>query len=292
MTRTTAVGRRSWPSTRRRRGSSSRPARPDGTADGVSTWVAGYRHGETLLPVDRAVPRRAEPPAVAAARHRRRDRPGGVHRPAGRAWRRPRAWPTASGSRSSACSTGEALLAAAGQAGRGDVLLLPAGPVRPGRSSGRRRATPAARRHGPGPCARRDASSRSTSRRAPADAVARGEAARDGLGQALLRLGAARLRAARRDRRARDARARVRDPAARRRRRQPGRDMVARPPVRLVIEPMAARRRARHPRHRGGELHDALAARRLPQRARDQPAGALPRRPGRRRPSRPTAGCG
>ena len=23
---------------------------PDGSADGVSTWVAGYRHGETLLP--------------------------------------------------------------------------------------------------------------------------------------------------------------------------------------------------------------------------------------------------
>ena len=23
---------------------------PDGVADGVSTWPAGYRHGETLLP--------------------------------------------------------------------------------------------------------------------------------------------------------------------------------------------------------------------------------------------------
>ena len=57
---------------------------PDGVADGISTWAAGYRHGETLLPVDRAVPRRAEHPAITPGRHRGRDGPGRVHRPARR----------------------------------------------------------------------------------------------------------------------------------------------------------------------------------------------------------------
>ncbi len=68
--------------------------------------------------------------------------------------------------------------------------------------------------------------------------------------------------------------------------------MVARPPVRVVVEPMRLDDLPERPRDRAGELHLAVAAQRLPERARDEPARALPRRPGRRRRRRRTAGCG
>ena len=244
---------------------------------------------------DRAVPRRAEHPALAAdagswSGPARARSPGCAS-----ASRRPRAWPTASACRSSAsrpprrCSPRRG---GDGRARRTPVLLLPAGPsdrivVRPGEPP---RLLPAGDGAGPGRRARR--SSPSTSMvAAPADAVERGEAARAGLGAALIALGAARLRAARRRRPGR-ARARVRDAAARASARRAGRWHGRATPGEAADRADAARRPAGRPRHRarrastrrGRPTRTAASSRRTGWRSTWSPASATR--------SSGTAGCG
>ena len=167
---------------------------PDGTADGVSTWVAGYRHGETLLPsIGRFL----------GEQNLRRSRLRGIVVGTG-----PGAFTglrvgmaTAKGMAHGlgiplvGVSTGEALLAAAGDAAGGDVLLLPAGPsdrvlVRSGDAP---RLLPGGT--DPDLAPGEVLVAVDLDERAPADALALGEAARAGLGAALLRLGAAALQA-------------------------------------------------------------------------------------------------
>lgn len=164
----------------------------DGVADGITTWVAGHRHGETLLPSIRrflgeqnvrrsrlaAIVVGTGPGAFTGLRVGMATAKGLAH-----ALRIPLV----------GVSTAEALLAAA-DVPHG-VLLLPAGPsdrtvVRPG-------AGPSLVRGGQDPDLEADEVlvAVDLDGRAPDEALARGEAARDGLGQALLRLGAARLRA-------------------------------------------------------------------------------------------------
>jgi tRNA threonylcarbamoyladenosine biosynthesis protein TsaB len=165
---------------------------PDGEADGVSTWTAGYRHGETLLPtIGRFL----------GEQNVRRSRLAGIVVGTG-----PGAFTglrvgmaTAKGIAHglgiplAGVSTGEALLAAAGVE-RG-VLLMPAGPndrlvVRAGSPA---EPLPA----GVEPTLASDETliAIDLEDRAPAEALERGVAARAGLGQALIRLGAARLAA-------------------------------------------------------------------------------------------------
>lgn len=163
---------------------------PEGTADGVSTWLAGHRHGETLLPmIGRFL----------GEQNLRRSRLVGIVVGTG-----PGAFTglrvgmaTAKGLAHGlriplvGVSTGSALLAAAG-ADRG-VLLLPAGPsdrvvVRAGQ--------PAALLPGGQEPELADGEALlavDLEGRAPEDAVRRGETAREGLGPALLKLGAERL---------------------------------------------------------------------------------------------------
>ena len=164
---------------------------PDGETDGISTWVAGYRHGETLLP---AIQR------FLGEQNLRRSRLVGIVVGTG-----PGAFTglrvgmaTAKGLAHGlviplvGVSTGEALIAASGV--ERAVLLLPAGPsdrvvVRPGTAP---RLLPG----GTDPELASDESlvALDLDGRAPADALERGEHARDGVGAALLRLGADRLR--------------------------------------------------------------------------------------------------
>lgn len=164
---------------------------PDGAADGLSTFVVGHRHGETLLP---AIGR------VLGEGNIRRSRLVGIIVGTG-----PGAFTglrvgmaTAKGLAHGlriplvGVSTAAVLLAAAGTE-RG-VLLLPAGPsdrvlIRPGEE-----ARLLAGGTEPELAADEVLIAVDLDGRAPADAVMRGEAARDGLGAALLRLGAARLR--------------------------------------------------------------------------------------------------
>jgi tRNA threonylcarbamoyl adenosine modification protein YeaZ len=171
---------------------------PDGTPDGLSTWTAGYRHGETLLPsIGRFL----------GEQNLRRSRLSAIVVGTG-----PGAFTglrvglaTAKGLAHGlgiplvGVSTGEALIAAAAEEGGVDptaiVLLLPAGPsdrvvVRSGRE-------PILLRGGTDPelAATDTLVAIDLEGRAPAEAVTRGEAARRGLGAALLRLGAERLRA-------------------------------------------------------------------------------------------------
>ncbi len=194
---------------------------PDGVADGVSTWVAGYRHGETLLPsLGRFL----------GEQNIRRSRLAGIVVGTG-----PGAFTglrvgiaTAKGLAHglgiplAGVSTAEALIAAvdeAAPAAERTVLLLPAGPsdrlvVRAGT---RPVPLPAGTEPDLGPDERLVAVD--LEGRAPVDALALGEAARDGLGPALLRAAAATLATLRRDaearaERARDPGARLRDPAA------------------------------------------------------------------------------
>ena len=167
---------------------------PDGVADGISTWEAGYRHGETLLPtVGRFL----------GEQNIRRSRLVGIIVGTG-----PGAFTglrvgiaTAKGLAHGlgiplvGVSTGEALLAASGV--EGGVLLLPAGPsdrlvVRPGAPA---RLVPGG--SDPGLSDDETIVAVDLPDRAPADALARGETARAGLGQALLRIGAGPLQAAR-----------------------------------------------------------------------------------------------
>jgi tRNA threonylcarbamoyl adenosine modification protein YeaZ len=170
---------------------------PDGTPDGLSTWVAGYRHGETLLPtLGRFL----------AEQNLRRSRLTGIVVGTG-----PGAFTglrvglaTAKGLAHGlgiplvGVSTAEALIEAAG--GERIVLLLPAGPA--DRVVVRTAQPPLLLRGGQEPELADDdvLVAVDLEGRAPADAVARGEAARDarppgGLGAALLHIGAGRLAA-------------------------------------------------------------------------------------------------
>jgi tRNA threonylcarbamoyl adenosine modification protein YeaZ len=178
----------------------------DGTPLGITTWVVGRTHGEQLLP---AIGR------LHGEANLRRSRIRGVIVGTG-----PGAFTGLRVGIATAkalahelgvpivgVSTGEALLAAAGVASAADaehggngrhttrLLLLPAGPndrlaVRLG--------LPAELLPGgtePDIAAEEEVVAVDLDGRAPADAVARGEQARDGLAEALVRLGAARLAA-------------------------------------------------------------------------------------------------
>ena len=169
---------------------------PDGVADGLASWVVGHRHGETLLPsIGRFL----------GEQNIRRSRLVGIVVGSG-----PGAFTglrvgmaTAKGMAHGlriplvGVSTAEALLTAVdGHEGRTLVLLLPAGSsdrvvVRPGQAPRRLAGGLELDLADDELLVAVDLDGR-----APADAVARGERARDGLGQALLRLGAARLREA------------------------------------------------------------------------------------------------
>jgi hypothetical protein len=163
---------------------------PDGVTDGVSTWVAGYRHGETLL---RSISR------FLGEQNIRRSRLSGIVVGTG-----PGAFTglrvglaTAKGLAHglgiplAGVSTAEALLASAGVE-RG-VLLLPAGPsdrlvVRAGSP-----AVPLPAGNEPNLGAGETLIGLDLEDRAPSEALELGERARAALGQALIRLGAARL---------------------------------------------------------------------------------------------------
>lgn len=169
---------------------------PEGVADGLSTWTAGYRHGETLLPsLGRFL----------GEQNIRRSRLAGIVVGTG-----PGAFTglrvgiaTAKGLAHGlgiplvGVSTAEALIEAfAAVEGRGapTVLLLPAGPsdrivVRAGT---RPVPLPAGEEPDLAPGERLVAVD--LEGRAPQDVVERGETARAGLGQALVRAGAAKLR--------------------------------------------------------------------------------------------------
>jgi tRNA threonylcarbamoyl adenosine modification protein YeaZ len=165
---------------------------PNGVADGISTWPAGYRHGETLLPsIGRFL----------GEQNIRRSRLTGIVVGTG-----PGAFTglrvglaTAKGMAHGlgiplvGVSTGEALLAASGVSRA--VLLLPAGPsdrllVRPGQPP---QPLPA----GEEPAIEDGETlvALDLEERAPAGALERGEEARQRLGHELIRLGADRLQA-------------------------------------------------------------------------------------------------
>jgi tRNA threonylcarbamoyl adenosine modification protein YeaZ len=164
-----------------------------GVADGISTWTAGYRHGETLLPsIGRFL----------GEQNIRRSRLTGIVVGTG-----PGAFTglrvglaTAKGIAHglgiplAGVSTGEALLAASGVPR--PVLLLPAGPsdrlvVRAGEA-----AVPLPAGQEPEIRAGETLVALDLEGRAPADALQRGDAARARLGHELIRLGAERLLAA------------------------------------------------------------------------------------------------
>jgi len=174
---------------------------PDGRIDGLTTWPAGYRHGETLLP---AIGR------FLGEQNIRRSRLTGIVVGTG-----PGAFTglrvglaTAKGLAHGlgipivGVSTGQALIAAArvtqtdipGHGSGEPVLLLPAGPndrilVRHGRP-------PELLVAGTDPAIGEDETlvAIDLEGRADAEALERGEAARAGLGAALIELGTARLR--------------------------------------------------------------------------------------------------
>ena len=212
---------------------------PAGRIDGLTTWGAGYRHGETLLPslsrfLGEQNIRRSRlvaiivgtgPGAFTGLRVGLATAKGLAH---------------GLGLPIVGISTAEALLAAATAGAAADgtpVLLLPAGPS--DRIVVRAGTPPALVVAGTEP----DLDSGEwlvaidLDGRADPDALERGQAARRGLGAALISLGAARL-AAGDGGRPRRPRAGVRDPAAWRARRGRGGVVVARPPMRLLIEPM------------------------------------------------------
>jgi tRNA threonylcarbamoyl adenosine modification protein YeaZ len=163
---------------------------PDGITDGVSTWTAGYRHGETLLPsIGRFL----------GEQNIRRSRLAGIvvgtgpgaftGLRVGMATAKGLAY--ALGIPLAGVSTGEALLQAAEV--EHAVLLLPAGPS--DRLAVRAGSPPVALPAGTEPELLPDESlvALDLEDRAPADALELGERARAGLGQALIRLGAVRL---------------------------------------------------------------------------------------------------
>lgn len=164
-----------------------------GVVDGVSTWAAGHRHGETLLPAIRR---------FLGEQNIRRSRLAGIVVGTGPGTftglrvgiATAKGLAHALGIPLAGVSTGEALLAAVGS-DRG-VLLLPAGPsdrlvVRAGVAP---RVLPA----GSEPDLAPDdvLVALDLEGRAPAEALERGAAARGGLAAALIRLGAERLGAA------------------------------------------------------------------------------------------------
>jgi tRNA threonylcarbamoyl adenosine modification protein YeaZ len=166
----------------------------EGRIDGLTTWAAGYRHGETLLP---AIGR------FLGEQNLRRSRLTGIVVGTG-----PGAFTglrvglaTAKGLAHGlgipivGISTGAALLRAASDAGvEGPVLLLPAGPN--DRIVVRRDVPPALLVAGTDPelAPGETLVAIDLEERADAEALARGEAARGGLGAALIALGAERLR--------------------------------------------------------------------------------------------------
>jgi len=166
---------------------------PDGRIDGLTTWPAGYRHGETLLP---AIGR------FLAEQNLRRSRLIGIVVGTG-----PGAFTglrvglaTAKGLAHGlgipivGISTGAALLRAAADAGvERPVLLLPAGPS--DRIVVRRDASPALLVGSDDPVLAPGEAlvAIDLDERAAAEALERGETARAGLGAALIALGAARL---------------------------------------------------------------------------------------------------
>ncbi len=180
---------------------------PDGVADGVSTWTAGYRHGETLLPsIGRFLGeqniRRSRlvgivvgtgPGAFTGLRVGIATAKGLAH-----GLGIPLVGVSTAEALIEAIESAEAAVAAADGldvAAAATVLLLPAGPrdrlvVRAGT---RPVPLPAGEEPTIAPGERLVAVD--LEGRAPDDALARGETARAGLGQALLRAGAARLSA-------------------------------------------------------------------------------------------------
>lgn len=169
---------------------------PDGIADGITTWAAGYRHGETLL---------ATIGRFLGEQNIRRSRLVGIVVGTG-----PGAFTglrvgiaTAKGLAHGlgiplvGVSTAQALLAAARSLpGAGEsVLLLPAGPS--DRILVRREASPVLLPGGQEPelGPTETLVALDLDGRAPADALELGEVARAGLGAELVRQGAARLRA-------------------------------------------------------------------------------------------------
>ena len=169
---------------------------PDGIADGITTWAAGYRHGETLL---------ATIGRFLGEQNIRRSRLVGIVVGTG-----PGAFTglrvgiaTAKGLAHGlgiplvGVSTAQALLAAARSIpGAGEsVLLLPAGPS--DRILVRREASPVLVPGGQEPelGPTETLVALDLDGRAPADALELGEVARAGLGAELVRQGAARLRA-------------------------------------------------------------------------------------------------
>jgi tRNA threonylcarbamoyl adenosine modification protein YeaZ len=171
---------------------------PEGRVDGITTWAAGYRHGETLL---------ATIGRFLGEQNIRRSRLTAIVVGTG-----PGAFTglrvgiaTAKGLAHGlslpivGISTADALLAGLASADGAPVLLMPAGPsdrimVRPG---GRPELLPGGIEPELAPGERLVAVD--LDGRAPADALERGETARQGLGRALIELGAARLRAGRVD---------------------------------------------------------------------------------------------
>jgi len=168
---------------------------PDGIADGLSAWVAGHRQGETLLP---AIGR------FLGEQNLRRSRLVGIVVGTGPG--------TFTGLRVGMAtakglahglgiplvgvSTAQALLAAAVAAGVGQpVLIVPAGAadrvlIRPGRSPDLLPSGTELDLHDDESLVAVDLAGR-----APTDALERGAAAHDGLGAAIMALGAERLRA-------------------------------------------------------------------------------------------------
>ena len=208
---------------------------PDGTADGVSTWVAGYRHGETLLP---SIGRFLGEQNLRRSRlrgHRRRQRAGGVHRAARGHGHGQGPGPRPGHPARRRRQRGGAPRRVAASSGRS--CSCP--PARPTGCSSARGSRPRLLPGGTEPDLAADETLLAVDLegRAPDDAVARGETARDGLGQALLRLGAARLAAEP----AGELATLVPEYVTLPRGASPDRrirGMVARPPLRLVIEPM------------------------------------------------------
>ncbi len=166
---------------------------PEGVVDGITTWAAGYRHGETLL---------ATIGRLLGEQNIRRSRLVGIVVGTG-----PGAFTglrvgiaTAKGLAHGlrlpivGVSTAEALLAGLPEEDGDSVLLLPAGPsdrilVRRG---GRPELLPGGREPDLAPGERLVALD--LDGRADIDAIERGERARAGLGPALIRIGAERLR--------------------------------------------------------------------------------------------------
>ena len=167
---------------------------PEGRVDGVTAWAAGYRHGETLLATIEqflgeqdirrsglaAIVVGIGPGAFTGLRVGIATAKGLAH---------------GLGLPIIGVSTADALLAGVSDVDGPPVLLLPAGPsdrilVRPGE---RPVLLPGGRDPGLAPGEWLVAVD--LDGRAPADAVVRGERARHGLGVALIRIGAERLRA-------------------------------------------------------------------------------------------------